>query len=160
MAKALTQSDVVYELERWASSKKKLEKAEAAQAAEIEPFAAEFEARSAEIVERHRKTIDKLTTEVDQRETVITGWLNGRKKTTTVDATHATAEVVHGVKLGNRIVDTEKLVALCKKKKVDFWQFVSLLVGKLDEKLGKAEVDAISRRDSTDTKTVRLKLKD
>lgn len=160
MAKALTKADIAFELERWASATKKLAKLEEQQAAEIEPFAAEFEAKCKEITGKYSKQTDKLQADIDDRESRITGWLDTKEKTTAVDSKHAVAEVVHGTKQGNRVPNIPKLIALCKKKDVDIWEHVSILLGGLDKALGADEVTAISTRESKATKTVTVKLKD
>lgn len=159
MAKALSQSDVVFEAERWAASVKKLNTLEAAREAEIEPLTARYEAAVASINEMHDGEIDKLQKKADEHEARVVDWLNTKKKTTKLETKSAVAEIVHGTKAGPRIIDPQKLIALCKKKSVDLWQMVNVLVGAADKLLGKKEVDAISTNETTPTKTVTLKLK-
>lgn len=160
MARTLSRSDVIHEAERWASTRRKLDAAEKKLADEVAPIVEEYEAKIAEITRGHAKTIDRLQSDVDAREKTILNWLDKRPKTTRVESRHAIAEVVHGVKEGNRIPDLKKLLSLCKRKGVDVWQHVSLLLGSLDKALGAEEVTAISTRDSIPTKTVTLNLKD
>lgn len=160
MAKALSQSDVTHEIERWAATMKKLRAAEAVRDKEIQPLTDKYEAAVAEINKLHDPKIDKLQANADEIETKIREWLDGKTKTTVIDTKHAVAEVVHGSKNGVRVPDLKKLTALCKKKSVDFWQFVTVALGKLDKALGETEVNTICEIPTVPTKVVNLRLKD
>lgn len=153
-------SDATHETERWAAAMKKLRKAEADRDAEIRPLIEECERQVAEINKRHEPAIAKLEVKAGEHETRIMAWLNGRTKTTTVDAKNAIADVVVGVKKSARIVTLEKIAELCKKKAVALSSVVTVVLKEADKHLGKKEVDEISTYEQIPTKTVSLKLKD
>lgn len=160
MAKALTQSDVTFEAERWASTTKKLNAAEAAREAEIAPLTAQYDAAVAEINKRHDPGIGKLQTKADEHQARVIGWLETKKKTTTLEGKNWIAEIVHGLKQSPRRVDLAKLTELCKKKGVELFAIATVVLKEADKLLGRKEVDAISTHDDIPTKTVSLKLKD
>ena len=160
MGKALSQSDVTHETERWAATMKKSRAAEAAREKEIQPLTDKYDAAVAEINKQHDPKIDKLQANADEIEGKIREWLGTKPKTTVLETKHAVAEVVHGSKNGVRVPDLKKLMALCKKKSVDFWQFVSVALGKLDKALGETEINAICEIPTVPTKVVNIRLKD
>lgn len=170
MAK-LTQTQVKEKADEWGQKQKEIERLQAKydaairpdadrQAIELNDLLARHADELAPIAKRHEPKLEKFQAEAAAIEAEVKGWLEGNGKPVTLAGEIAEAGLKIGTKIGNRIVDKEKLVQLCKTKAVDVWACVDVVLKKAEKLLGAKEVDEISTKAEIPTKNVYLKLKD
>lgn len=160
MAKALTQSDIKSMAERWATHTRKLEKIEADREAELAPVKAAFQKKAAPINEKYDALVDPLQAKADELEEAITEWLRKQKKSIRIESRSAVAEFIKGSKLGNRVVDAFKFVAMASERKIkDYWSHVNVTIKDAEKLLGKDDLDAICSQPKVVSEIVNLELK-
>lgn len=154
MAK-LTQAEVKAKADEYAGLQQKIQKAEDAKARELAPFEAEFEEKTAAIVEKHDAKIVKLANQAAAIEDEVLGWLNGVGKPIALEGELAVASVQ--LKTSSRKIDPETFFKYVKDKSAAFWDCVSIGIAKAEKLVGNDKIDQIS---STESKLVAsLKLK-
>jgi len=136
MSKALNQSDISHKAERWAKVRRELDELEAKRDAELD-------AATEKIAKKYDKRVDALTQKVDTLYDEVLGWLKKRKKSITVESKSAIATLLAGVRSGNREPDAQKFIAACKKRKVDPWPAVNVVIARAEPILGKNEFDKV-----------------
>jgi len=152
MSKALNQSDISHKAERWAKVRRELDELEIKRDDALE-------AAMAAVNKKYDKRIDALTTKVDTLYDEVVAWLKTRKKSVTVETKNAIAMLLAGVRSGNREPDPQKFIAACKKRKVDPWPAVNVVIARAEPILGKNEFDKVCTTKQVPYADVSLKLK-
>ena len=155
--KPLSQSDVTARIEMWSRHERAVAALETEKEQDQELIDAQ--ARVDGLAAVHDAKIEAAQARADRIKEEIFAWLEKKTKSLTIESRHAIAELVVGTKLGNRDCDKKRLQALCKKKDVDFYDLIVVLLAEADKRLDKKEVDAICTREQQGSRTVTLKLK-
>jgi hypothetical protein len=155
----ITLDDIKAKADEYAKLAKKIERTETARDSEIAPFVEKHEKRIQLIIDLYEPEISKLQARADAAKAEVMDFLATRKGTFADESDLADFGVVVGTKPGNRTVDPVKLVTLCKKKGVEIWDMLNVVLKNADKLLGKKEVDEISTNDPIPTRDEYLRLK-
>lgn len=159
MAK-LSQAAIKTLADEWAAKRAAIVRAERAREAAIDPIIARHNEELAPILKRHDAKIATLQAEADSIAGEVLGWLEQNGKPIRLEGEKAVAEFSTGTTLGNREIDVKKFLKAAKAKGEAMYECINVLVKKAEELLGKTELEAISNRPITPTKSWTLKLKD
>lgn len=159
MAKA-TLEEIKAKADEYAKIAKSIERAEAKRDEEIAPIVEKHEKKLAEVADPHERKLNRLNTQAAALKSEVLAFVADKKKTYKVESELAVFGVEVGTKQLERHPDKSKLWDLCKKKGVEFFDLVNVMLAEADKRLGKKEVDAISERKTKDTRDEFLKLKD
>lgn len=154
MAK-LTQAQVKDKINEWAALAKKIERAESAMKAEVEPLLRKYEADARPILERHEPKIKKLLDRQFEIEAEVLGWLNGVGKPIALDG--ETAVAVNEVIVCKRVISVQQFFDRVKERSSAFWDCVSIGVAKAEKLIGKKAVDEVSTKETKLVASLKLK---
>lgn len=158
MAKA-TLEEIKAKADEYAKLAKQIARAEKMRDAELAPILTRHEEELAAASDKFERKINRLTFDASAIKAEVLAWLGPRKKTYAAESELATFGVEVGTKQLERQPDKPKLLALCKKKGVEFFDLVNVMLAEADKRLGKKDVDEISTRRTVDTRSEYLKLK-
>jgi len=145
--------------DEYAQVMRQLANAEKKRDAELQPILERHARQLQPIHEAHDPKIDRLELRATQLKAEVLGFVQPKVKTYRAETDLVEFGVEVGTKAGPRVIDRDKFVKLCKKKGVDMWNVVKIMVEKADELLGKKEVNEISTPSSVPTRNEYLRLK-
>ncbi|MCC6328969.1 MAG: hypothetical protein IT174_10665 [Acidobacteria bacterium] len=141
MAK-MTRAEVRETVGKWAALSFRIRKLEDAKGKAVKTFNDAHGAELAAIDEAHDPKIFALTSERAVLERQVIAWLEEYRKPVTIDAGGATAANVE--KAGNRVLPPQRFFDYCKEKNGQFWECVTIAIGRADAFLGKQAVTELS----------------
>lgn len=154
MAK-LTKTDIKRKTDEWAVIQKKLTSVECKRNKELDPHIRAHQEATDPIYDKYDPKITELRTQAAEIETEIVGWLEANGKPLTVEGDAAIASAIS--KPGPRVINAKSFFDRVKTKSNDFWECVSVQVGKAVKLLGDSEVEKISAKETKITGSVKLK---
>ena len=157
MAK-LSKVSVKAKIEEYAAALKKLQRAENAHNAEIEPLLEEYKESVKPINAKHEKKIAPLRETVDTLYDEIVTFLETQSADVSIEAAGYVAERKVQTKLLPRLIDVKKFIEVAKKKGEAMYACISVGVKKAEDLLGK-EIDQISTRPEKEEVSVTLRAK-
>lgn len=159
--KIINKSDAAHQAERWAKHIRDIARLEDARdadkkiAALVERHAAEME----KALEPYQPEIEKLEAKASPIYDEIIDWLGKQKKSVTIETTHAIAQLLTGTRPGNRVPDVQKFIALCKKKEVEPWAAINVIIKLAEPIVGRHAFDEICTSEQRTYSEATLKLK-
>jgi len=134
-----------------------LERAE--QARDGDRFVLSYQKKLQAALGKHEAKITKLSEKADRLKRDVLAFVVDKKNTYKAESELATFGVTVGTKQLERQPDKKKLWDLCKKKGVEFFDLVTVMLAEADKRLGTKEIDAISERRTKATRNEYLRLK-
>ncbi len=157
MAK-LSKAAVKEKIAEYAVAAAKLEKAENAKNAEIEPFLEKYNEDTKPVLAKHEKKIAPLMAKRDELAAEIYGFLDDQDKDIEIEMNGYVAERKTQTKLLPRLIDVKKFLEIAKKKGEAMYACITVGVKKAEDLLGK-EIDLISERPEKKEVIVALRAK-
>lgn len=150
-------SDVAHKIERWAKHCRDIELIadEQAKDKKIAALLAQLD----ELQRPYAERIEKLEEKASEIKTEVVAWLGKQKRNVTVESKSAIAQLLTGTRPGNRVPDAQKFIALCKKKKVEPWAAIQVIIKLAEPMVGKNEFDKVCTSEQREYKDATLKLK-
>lgn len=157
MAK-LSKAGVKEKLAEYAVTVAKLNKAESAQNAELDPLLVEYNEAAKPILAKHEKKIGPLRAKADELSAEIYGFLDGQTADVEIEMSGYVAQRRTQSRLMARVIDVKKFLEMAKKKGEAMYACITIGVKKAEDLLGK-EIDLISERPTKTEVTVALRQK-
>ncbi len=154
-----TLEEIKLKADEYAKVAKSLERAQLAREAEMSPIIERHANELQPVLDAHAPKIEKLEAKAQALRSEVVAWLGSKSKTYAAESEKATFGVTVGSKELERQPDKKKLWDLCKKKGVEFFDLVNVMLAEADKRLGKKEIDAISERRTVARRDEYLKLK-
>lgn len=157
MAK-LSQAAIKEKLAEYAVTMAKLERAENAQNAELEPLLEKYNEDTKPILAKHEKKLSPLMAKRDVLSAEIYGYLGGQEKDVEIEMSGYVAERKTQTKLLPRVIDIKKFLDIAKKKGEAMYACLTVGVKKAEDLLGD-EINQISTRPEKREVVTQLRLK-
>lgn len=138
---------------------KRIATAERAREQALAPMIQRHAEELSPVIQTHDRKIEGLQQKADTLRAEVLAFVADKKKTYTAESELATFGVTVGEKQLERQPDKKKLWELCKKKGVEFFDLVNVMLAEADKRLGTKEVNAISERRTKGTRDEYLKIK-
>lgn len=153
----LTRSDIAHKAERWAKHRRDIDGIvdEQANDKKIAALLTQLDDLQRPYAER----IEKLEEKAAAIYAEVIDWLTKQKKPVAVESKSAIAQLLTGTRPGNRVPDAQKFIALCKKKKVEPWAAINVVIKLAEPMVGKNEFDTVCTTEQREYKEATLKLK-
>lgn len=153
----LTKSDVAHKVQRWAKHCRDIEKIEGEKANDKK--IASLLAQLDDAMQPYHTGIEKLEEKAAEIKAEVLGWLGKQKRPVTVETKNAIAQLLTGTRPGNRVPDAQRFIALCKKKKVEPWAAINVIIKLAEPMVGKNEFDKVCTKEDIEYKDATLTLK-
>lgn len=153
----LTKSDIAHKLQRWAKHCRDIESIESQKVNDKK--IASLLAQLDDLQEPYETEIEKLGAKAAEIKREILDWLGRQKKSVTVESKSAIAQLLTGTRPGNRVPDAQKFIALCKKKKVEPWAAINVIIKLAEPMVGKNEFDKVCAKEDVEFKDATVALK-
>ena len=159
MAK-LSQAAVKAKADEWAGKLSEIAKLEQKKVDALSPIIEQHNEELKPFLARFDPKIEKIRAEADAIHKEVIGWLGKNGKPITLHGEKAVAAYETGTKLGDRVINVKQFLEIAKAKGEAMYECFGIFVQKAEKLIGKKELDQISTRPSSPTKSVTLKLKD
>jgi hypothetical protein len=151
----LSQSEIKAKADEYVELGKKIEKAEQARDAELEPHRKKYEAAYESVGQAHDPKIEKLQNKRAEIYAEVTAALAAIGKPITLEGEKGVA--VNEMKVGPRVIDPHKFFEKAKSKGAAAWDCVTVAIAKAEKLLGKTAIDEISTKDSKLVQSIKAK---
>lgn len=155
----LTLDEIKAKADEYAKAAAAIGRAEKARDAALAPIVERHAEEMRPVLDKHDPKIAKLYEKAARLEHEVVTWVGARKRSYKAESELATFGIDVGTKDLERQPDKQKLWNLCKKKGVEFFDLVNVMLAEADKRLGKKEVDALSTRRTVPTSKPFLKVK-
>lgn len=145
--------------DEYAEVAKQIARVETARDKVLGPIVQRHAEEMVDAVGSHDKRIEKLQRRADELKKQVLDFVAEKKRTYRGESELAEFGVEVGEKQLERQPDKKKLWDVCKKKGVEFFDLVTVMLAEADKRLGTKEVNAISERRTKATRDEYLRLK-
>jgi hypothetical protein len=151
----LSQSEIKAKADEYVDLGKKIEKAQQAMDAELEPHRQKYLTACESVAKTHDPKIEKLQNKRAEIYAEVIAALAAIGKPITLEGEKAIA--VNEQKVGARVIDPHKFFEKAKSKGAAAWDCVTVAIAKAEKLLGKTAVDEISTKDSKLVQSIKVK---
>lgn len=156
----LSKAEIEEKAEQWAQLQLKIAKLAKAEADELAPFDVAYAKKTQPINEKYQKKFSSLMNQAEPLRTEIIEWLEGQKKSVTVESTSAIASFFKGKKAGTgRVANVKSFLGFVKSKGEEVYKCMTVVLKDAEKLIGKTELDKICTKPDKDVAEATLELK-